>query len=82
MIKEIDLGEDIQVKVKWKCKEYSLREPTVDECEALKSTDEQKIDVVKFLANLGMPADVTKSMGISKATKLVEGLMDLIGKKK
>lgn len=80
MKNEIDLGDDLEFTVKYKGQAYKLREPTVAEIETLQS-DEKK-DMVSFLATLGMPADVTKNLGISKANKVVEGMLELVGKKK
>ncbi len=81
-MQEIDLGDEIQIKVKFKGKEYTLREPTVGECENLKETESASLDVPGFLSTLGMPAEIVKGMGLSKARALVEGLMDLVTKKK
>lgn len=77
----IDLGDEIPVKVNFKGQTYSLREPTVGECENLK-LDGDTLDVPKFLSNLGMPIAVVNGMGLSRARMLVEGLMDLVTKKK
>ncbi len=79
---EIDLGDEIQIKVTYKGKAYTLREPTVGEVEFLKDNEAAGLDVPIFLSKLGMPADVVKNMGMSKAKAVVEGLMDLVTKKK
>jgi hypothetical protein len=81
-MQELDLGDDVQLKVKFKGKEYILREPSVDEVEFLRGVEGDKMDVPAFLARLGMPLDVVKGMGLSKAKALVEGLLDLVTKKK
>lgn len=82
---EIDLGDEVKINVKYAGKEYPLREPTVEEIEAFKgdgSDANAGESVVGLLAKIGMPVDVLKKMGMSKARQLVDGLMDLVTKKK
>ncbi len=84
-MQEIDLGSEIQIKVKYAGTDYSLREPTVGEIDAFreKGTDGASIMVlVDLLEKLGMPRDVVVKMGMSKVTSLVDGIMDLLTKKK
>jgi hypothetical protein len=79
----IDLGEDVKIKVKYKGKEYSLREPMVEEVEALSGENGMaNFKAVDFLSKLGMPADVLNKMPMSKVKGLVEGLTDMLLKKK
>lgn len=82
---EIDLGSEIQINVKYGGKEYSMREPTVAEIEKFRTKEEEKAGadaLLDFLDTLGMPKDVVSQMGMSKAKKLVDDLMDLVTKKK
>lgn len=77
----IDLGDDdVKFTVKYKGQEYNLREPLVSEVESLKDGD--KLNAPEFLGQLGMPSEVVSSMGISKARALIDGLMELVTKKK
>ena len=75
----IDLGDEIKFTVKYKGKEYVLREPSVAEAESLKENPNGFLD---FLAQLGMPKEVLMAMGLSKAKALVEGMLELVTKKK
>lgn len=83
-MQEIDLGEDVDFKVKYKGAEYVLREPTVLEIQAFQTTSE--VDSVKaidsLLQSLGLPANVIPGMGMSKARKLMESIVDIVAKKK
>lgn len=81
---EIDLGDEVKINVKYAGKEYGLREPTVEEMEKFKGQDGVSAfdSVVGLLVTLGMPKDVVLKMGMSKARGLIDGLMDLVTKKK
>lgn len=80
---EIDLGDEIKIKVKYATKEYSLREPTVSEVQKLSESDKKSFDAVtEFLEVLGLPRDIISGMGVSKASKLVDGLTDMLVKKR
>lgn len=80
---EIDLGQDLEFKVKYSGKDYLLREPTVAEIEKFKDSEAVKKDgVIGFLAALGMPEDVVKAMPVSKLKKLVDGLVEGLSQKK
>jgi hypothetical protein len=82
---EIDLGDEIKLKVKYAGQEFQLREPTVGELDAFKSEnleDSGATFIADFLAKLGMPKDIVLNMGMSKARQLVDGLMDMLTKKK
>ncbi len=81
-MQELDLGDEVQLNVKYKGKEYVLREPTVGEVESINAGDANKMDVPEFLGSLGMPKDIVRGMGLSKANALVEGLISLVAKKK
>lgn len=81
----IDLGNELIVKVKYAGSEYSLREPSVAEIDAFRSKDADKDGaavLIAFLTELGMPNEVVKKMGMSKAKQLVDGLMEFLTKKK
>lgn len=84
VILKIELGEEIKVDVAYKGKTYVLREPTVDEVESISDNNQSgdKLRISEFLVKLGLPSEVVKSMGASKASTLIERLMDLITKKK
>lgn len=79
---EIDLGEEITFKVKYKGVEYSLVEPTVAQIEKLRKSEDRDGFLVDFLNELGLPKDVVSGMGMSKATTLLESITNLVSKKK
>lgn len=79
---EIDLGSEVQIKIKYAGAEYLLREPTVEEIEAYQNQEGKGVSLAGLLEQLGMPKEVVGKMGVSKARQLVEGLLDLITKKK
>ncbi len=84
-MQEIDLGSELEIKVKYSGTDYVLREPTVAEVEQFSKEDVASGGVetlVVFLERLGMPKEVIMKMGMSKAKQLVDGLMDLLTKKK
>jgi hypothetical protein len=78
---DIDLGDEVKVKVKWKGRDYELREPTVAEVEKIGEGAAQ-MSVIDFLTKLGLPGDVAGAMGVSKARALIDGITDLVTKKK
>lgn len=75
----IDLGDEVKFTVKYKGKEYVLREPTVRELDGIK---DDKVDFAQMLSALGMPSDVLGGMGISKARQILDGMIELVTKKK
>lgn len=82
---EIDLGSEVEFNIKYAGKEYSMREPTVEEIDQFRAQDVDKAGaafLVEFLDKLGMPKDVVLKMGMSKARQLIDGMMDMITKKK
>lgn len=84
-MQEIDLGSELEIKVKYAGAEYALREPTVAEVEQFSKEDIASGGIetlVVFLERLGMPREVIMGMGMSKAKQLVDGLMELLTKKK
>lgn len=80
----IDLGDDVKFEVKLKGETYHLREPSVAELRVFKdASDDASVDALSdLLAKLGMPQEVVQSLGVSKAKALIEGLLDLVNKKK
>jgi hypothetical protein len=79
----IDLGEDVKFKIKYRGQEFELREPMVKEIEAFKSgesSDQNSLDV--FLTGLGLPQGMVGEMGVSKARQLIDGLLEMLTKKK
>jgi hypothetical protein len=76
----IDLGDEVKLDVRYKGQVYAVREPTVSEIESLESGD--KMNVTDFLVQLGMPRDVVLTMGVSKARALIEGITEVVTKKK
>lgn len=79
---KIDLGNEVEIEVSYKGKAYKLREPTVDEVDKLDANEDGvKIDIIEFLTRLGMPQDVVRGMGVSKAKALLDGMISLISKK-
>lgn len=81
-MQEIDLGDEVKVKVKFKGKEFELREPTVEEVEKIAADGVEKMSAADFLTKLGLPSDVAKGLGISKARAIIDGITDLVTKKK
>lgn len=80
---EIDLGADVEFRVKYSGKEYVLREPTVQEIEKFKDESAvQKDSVIALLARLGMPEETVKAMPVSKVKKLIDGLVEGLSQKK
>lgn len=78
----IDLdAASVTFKIKIKGKEYILREPLVSEVEAIKD-NAQSSDAFSFFVKLGMPQEVMNNMGVSQMSALVEGMLNLISKKK
>lgn len=80
---EIDLGDELKITVKYAGQAYAVREPTVGEIDWFREQKdvEGSAVVVAFLSKLGMPAEVVKAMGMSKAKQLIDGLMDMLVKK-
>jgi hypothetical protein len=80
----IDLGEEVKFKVVYKGQEFTLREPTVGEIEKMKSAENMDSAdfIAGFLNQLGFDGELVKGMGVSKAKILIDGLTDLVTKKK
>lgn len=78
---KIDLGDDVKIEVDFKGRKFELREPTVAEVEKI-GEGIDKMSVVDFLTKLGLPADVASAMGVSKARALIDGITDIVTKKK
>lgn len=83
----IDLGEDLAIKVKYKGREIDLREPTLKEMESFnslsKDAESDSVEFIStFLCQLGAPDDFAKTLGISKAKRLLEEIVELLTKKK
>jgi hypothetical protein len=82
---KIDLGNELVIDVAYAGQEYKLREPTVGELDQFRAANIE-VDgvspIVELLTRLGMPKEVILKMGMSKARQLVDGLMDVLTKKK
>ena len=81
----IDLGENVSIKIKFGAEEILLREPTVKDIEASqgKLSSGKLEDVVEFLETLGMPKEKSYALGINQMKKLMEGLTGVLsGEKK
>ncbi len=78
----IDLGDELQIKIKYKGVDYILREPTFGEVEKLQGDEVNKINLPEFLSGMGMPIEIVRAMGMSKVKALVDGIMDMVTKKK
>lgn len=82
---KIDLGSTVVYEVTLGEQNYKLREPTVLDIKLFqadsKNNEDQVGCFVNFLANLGLPKEVSEGMGISKMEKLTEALISSIGKK-
>lgn len=84
---EIDLGQEIVIKVKLGDKCYELREPTVADIESLQhKTSEDETSAARslqdFVVALGMPREVVESLGFLKLQKLSDGLTNTFSEKK
>lgn len=81
---DLDLGDDLTFKIKSSGKEYTLREPSVAEIDSFRGNaeaDGAKV-LVRLLTTLGMPEDVVLNMGMSKAKRLVDWMLEELTKKK
>ncbi len=82
----IDLGSEREITVKYGGKDYVLREPTIGELDKFSEMGDGKKPtsdmLAGFLSDLGMPKEIALKMGMSKATALLDGLMDMLTKKK
>ena len=83
MIK-IELGQETSFEVEIGGKVYNLREPSVEEIDRFRdsSADQGTNIVTQFLSTIGMPEDVVKKLPMSKARRLIDGMMDELTKKK
>ena len=79
---EIDLGEDVFFNIKLNGKVYKLLEPTVDHLRKYqknikikKDGDEELDSFMSLLVDIGLPEDVSKSLGFSKLKKLSDGIV-------
>ena len=83
---EIDLGQEIVFDVKLGDKAFKLREPTALEVQAFQrrsqDSEDTVMELVSFVAMLGMEEQVAKSLGITKLNKLVEGIVGGLSEKK
>lgn len=76
---EIDLGNEIVIKVKMGKKTYELREPTLNDIEKMSDVDKEDVKASNkalqdFIISLGMPEDVVESLGFMRMQKLAQGL--------
>jgi hypothetical protein len=80
---EIDLGQEIEFKVKMGDKVWLLREPTLKDVKHFREKSENEDDAfIDFLVKLGMPRDAAESLGILKLKKLAESLISSFNEKK
>ena len=83
---DLDLGSKSVMNVKVGGKEYKISAPTVSQTEAYQKTVGKKENLstgpfIKFLADLGMPEDVSQNLDVVQMRKLSEGLLSLVEKK-
>lgn len=82
---EIDLGQDIVFNVKMGAKSYELSEPTVRDINELQKSLEgggEELELfISLLEKLGLPEDVSNSLGVLRMKKLVDGIMGGISEK-
>ncbi len=84
---EIDLGNEIIIKVKMGAEVYELREPTVSDIEKMAMVEEGDVKASNralqdFIIGLGMPEQVVESLGFMRMKKLAEGLTSSFSEKK
>lgn len=74
---EIDLGPEIVITIKMGNDSYELREPTVDDVEAMTKAEDGETNkaLIALLIDLGLPKDVANSLGIIRLKRLSDGLM-------
>jgi len=76
---DIDLGKDTVFNVKIGADLHVLREPSVREIKAMNDSFKDGVSEVdgfiSLLAKLGLPEDISGSLGVNKMTKLINGIM-------
>lgn len=77
----IDLGDEVEIKVKVGSQEYKLREPTQADIEILQGEDKNNA-FYEFVEKLGLPTDVSRSLGLMRLKKLADGLTGILEEKK
>lgn len=80
-MQEIDLGEEVKIKVKIGAESYILREPTQDDLEILNNQDNNKA-FFDFIINLGLPRNVTEGLGVIRLKRLADKLTEELSAKK
>ena len=83
---DLDLGSKSVMNVKVGGKEYSMSAPTVAQTEKYQKSvagddADQTGGFVDFLAELGMPEDISRNLDVVQMRKLSEGLLSLVEKK-
>jgi len=82
---DIDLGEELVFNVRLGDKVYKMSEPTVQRLEAYRekqSGNESMLPAIELLVDLGLPKQVGETMGVTKLTKLIEGITGALTEKK
>lgn len=84
---EIDLGQEIVITVRLGAKTYKLREPTLNDVEAMTKVDDNdpmsaNRALQDFIVKLGMPKEVVQNLGIMKLKDLANGLTGSFSEKK
>ena len=82
---DIDLGEELVFNVRLGDKVYKMSEPTVHRLEAYRekqSGNESMLPAIELLVDLGLPKQVGETMGVTKLTKLIEGITGALTEKK
>lgn len=80
-MREIDLGEEVKIKVKIGSESYVLREPTQEDIELLSNEDNNQA-FFDFIVKLGLPKHVTESLGVIRLKKLADSLTEELSAKK
>ena len=78
---EIDLGDEVKIKVKVGSESYILRAPMQKEVQAL-GVDENEENFSKFLISIGMPEHVLENLDVVRLKKLANGLAEYFTEKK
>lgn len=85
---DINLGDEYSIKVIVNKKEYMLKDPTFEDLEWLQKReselpeDKRHMALVEFITRLGMPEDVSKSLGVLKIKTFTDKLLGALSAKK
>ncbi len=81
---EINLDSEVLIKARLGDKVFELSEPTVKQVQSFQKKmkgDDDMEAYADFLADLGLPKDITENLGISKLKKISDGLLGSFEKK-